>query len=170
VDDETETSYDLTLARWLNCRDHPEVSAGVCLEEWEGDAVFTDPDLPTLRRTLPFDEDLTVVIMPIPSVYEPAIVGNGIAFRDLLSDLHTAVAEEWHFGGYFVEYPSPELRALTSDPEFPFGIGPALYPNDPGTGGYRGPGGSLLTWYFWHVLEIRNGRPVLYVDAGLIAG
>jgi len=133
--------------------------------------VVTDPDLPTLQRTLPLDADLTVVIRPISR--EPAmIVGDGIAFRDLLSDLHDAVAE-WMAefeASLFLENPSPELRALTADPEFPFGIGGALYDGDPGTGGYRGPGGSLLTWDFWLVLEIRDGLPVLYIDAGTVAG
>jgi hypothetical protein len=162
VDDETETSYDLTLARWLSCRDHP----GVCLDFWVGDEVFTDPDLPTLRRTLPLDEDLTVVIMPINSFDEPAILGNGVAFRDLLSDLDDAVAE-WHPDDLWSS--SSELLNGT-DPDFPFEI--AVYRSgEPAAVGYRGPGGSLLvTRDFWHGLEIRNGRPVLYVDGGATAG
>ena len=162
VDDETETSYDLTLARWLSCRDHP----GVCLEFWVGDEVFTDPDLPTLRRTLPLDEDLTVVIMPISRLSEAAIVGDGVAFRDLLSDLDDAVAE-WHPDDLWSS--SSELLNGT-DPDFPFEI--AVYRSgEPAAVGYRGPGGSLLvTWDFWHGLEIRDRRPVLYVDAGATAG
>ncbi len=161
VDDETETSYDLTLARWLSCRDHPDM----CEEFWVGeDGVVIDPDLPTLSRTLPFDEDLTVVIRPL-SRLDVAIVGDGVAFGDLLSDLHDAVGE-WPID----LWSSPEFRALTSDPEFPFGM-ETMFASDTGTLGYRGPGGSLLiTWSFWHVLEIRNGRPVLYIHAGIFAG
>ena len=95
---------------------------------------------------------------------------RSLTYEILLSDLHNAVGQ-WFIDGLFVYDPPPEVRAaLTSDPEFPFGIGEALYAGDPGTGGYRGPGGSLLTWDFWHGLEIRNGHPVLYIHAGAIAG
>jgi hypothetical protein len=136
----------------------------VCEEWWDGDEVFTDPDLPTLRRTLPLDEDLTVVIMPINYFDEPAILGNGVAFRDLLSDLDDAVAE-WHPD----DLSSTSELLNGSDPGFPFEI--AVYRNgEPAAVAYRGPGGSLLTTWFWHVIEIRNGHPVLYIHAGITAG
>ena len=163
-DEEAASHYVLTIRRYLSCRDHP----AVCPEWWTNDEVFADPELPGLRRTLRFDEDLTVVIMPLFGE-SPAIVGGGIAFRDLRADLTDAI-DEWNVDvDEALGWPT-EWGDITADPSSPFGI--AVWPGDEdGPLGYRGPGGSYLTLdYWWHVLEIRNGRPVLYVHAGLFAG
>lgn len=162
VEEETETHYVLTLRRWLSCRDHPDL----CPDYWVGDEVTSDPTQPILNRTLTFNENLTVVIMPIFS--ESPIVGDGVAIRELLAELNAAV-DTWIPEEADAHY-WDEFNARTSDPEFPFGIAPW-----PGTDywelGYRGPGGSPLTWFgWWTALEIRDGSPILYIHAGLVAG
>lgn len=153
----TSHSYELQIARWLSCADNP----GMCPEWWVDDEVTTLPDGPFLERTLKFDRATTVVIMPIFG--ENAIVGDGDAFGRLLADFNDAI-DRWI-------QPGIELREHSGDPAFPFGEVP--YPDEPDYGevGYRGPGGAQLTWFGgWIALEIRDGRPVLYIHAGLIAG
>ncbi|MDH3684422.1 MAG: hypothetical protein OEV40_31260 [Acidimicrobiia bacterium] len=163
VERRSETEYELSIQRWLSCRDNP----GLCPDYWVGDEVTIDPDAPLIRRQLFFDEDLTVVIMPIFD--ESPLVGDGIAFRSLLADLDEAISD-WAGDDEFA-WPD-ELQDRTADPDFPFGV--TSWPNNGGEGpiGYRGPGGSHLTppdtW--WTALEIRNAKPVLYIHAGLVAG
>ena len=131
VEGGSESGYDLALAKWLSCRDNPVI----CPDWWVGDEVITDPEQPVLRRKLPFDETVTVVIMPIAA--DAAVVGDGTAFGRLLADLGPGV-------------------------EGPDGYRPA----------YHAPGGGHLTdpSNGWTALEIRDGRPILYIHAGLIAG
>lgn len=164
---ETDPDYgfDLVIAKWLSCDDH----ADLCPEWWIGDEVTVDPDQPTLQRRLAFDEALTVVIMPI--LAESPIVGNGVAFKSMLSDMQVSDTE-------WIEVPPSEeywneFRELTEDPAFPFGYMP--WPDSgnefEGPVGYRGPGGTYLTWdHGWLALEMRDGQPVLHIHAGLIAG
>ena len=150
-------SYELQIARWLSCADNP----GMCPEWWVDDEVTTLPDGPFLDRALEFDHVMTAVIMPIFGEY--AIVGDGDAFGRLLADFNDEI-DRWI-------QPGIELREHSGDPAFPFGEVP--YPEEPNYGqmGYRGPGGAHLTWFGgWMALEIRDGRPILYIHAGLIAG
>ena len=169
VEDISHDEIEVTLRKWLSCSDYPDM----CPAWWIGGEVTTHPDAPTLQRSIPFDRDLTVVILPIMS--DTAIVGDGYALRALLDDLNAA-AEAW------LHNPAvswDELTQLATDPEFPFGG-----PYDRGLAGgdelgYRGPGGVHLTPYTysdqahfpgWTALEIRSGRPILYIHAGIIAG
>jgi hypothetical protein len=163
VEHQSETAYELSIQRWLSCRNNP----GLCPDYWVGDEVATNEGAPLIRRQLAFDEDLTVVIMPIFD--EAPLVGDGIAFRSLLADVNEATSS-WVEDGDGV-WP-PELGSQASDPGFPFGL--TTWPNsgEQGPVGYRGPGGSHLTrplsWFM--VLEIREAKPILYVHAGLIGG
>ena len=153
----TPHSYELQIARWLSCADNP----GMCPEWWVDDEVTTLPDGPFLDQTLEFDRGTAVVIMPIFGDY--AIVGDGDAFGRLLADFNEAI-DTWI-------RPGIELREHTGDPSFPFGEVP--YPGEPDFAelGYRGPGGAHLTWFGgWMALEVRDGQPILYIHAGLIAG
>ena len=111
--------------------------------------------------------------MPIAQLEQVPVVGNGVAYQDLLRDLDESIdmlqtehTDTWSF---------PEaLEESTSEPNFPFG--PILFRGEEtGVFGYRGPGGAMLTWStddhgWWHVLEIRDGEPILYLHAGIIAG
>ena len=156
------------MRKWLSCSDYPDV----CPDWWTGGEVMTDPDAPTLQRSIPFDRDLTVVILPMMS--DTTIVGDGYALRVILDDFNAAIE-----ASFFPAVSWDELRDLSTDPEFPFGG-----PYDRGLAGgddqgYRGPGGVHLTPYTssdrtglpgWAVLEIRGGRPILYIHAGIIAG
>jgi hypothetical protein len=170
VDAEKDGYVDVDIGRWHSCRDRPDL----CPDIWVGDEVETDPDEERLRRRLSFDQNLTVVIMPIPQPDEVPVVGNGDAYQELLRDLDESIdmlqTEDANFG-LFPE----ELKESTSDPDFPFG--PILLRGgEIGGFGYRGPGGALLSWWsghghgWWHVLEIRDGQPILYLHAGIIAG
>jgi hypothetical protein len=141
----------------LSCTDNP----GVCPEWWVDDEVTTLPDGPFLDKTLIFDGETAVVIMPIFG--EAAIVGDGLAFGRLLADVNEAV-RTW-------AQPGIDLRDRSRDPGFPFGQIPWPGEAQDGELGYRGPGGAHLTWFGgWMALEIRNGNPILYIHAGLIAG
>ncbi len=78
-----------------------------------------------------------------------------------------AAAEQW------IHTTDVDWEALTErarDPAFPFGT-TTFGGEETGLLSYRGPAGSSLTWdSWWFSLEIRDGRPILYVHAGLIAG
>ncbi len=162
VEAETTEGYDLTIHRWLSCDDAP----AICPDFWVGDEVVVDPDQPSLRRRFPFDETMTIVITPI--LADGAIVGDGTAFGELLSDLRQAISDRG--GGDGLEWADP--GAEEADADSPFGA--VAWPDGttPGPVGYRGPGGAYLTppasW--WTALEIRNGEPLLYIDAGIVAG
>jgi hypothetical protein len=157
-----DDEIDLTLRKWLSCSEHPER----CAPWWTGGEVTSDPDAPTLQRSIPFDHALTVVILPIAS--DTPIVGDGRALEALHNDLTTAI-DAWLVGSTY-----DKLTQLSKDPAFPFGS-----PDGQGLEHewYRGPGGVHLTPYGdqvtlpgWTALEVRNGRPILYIDAGIIAG
>lgn len=161
---ETDGGYDLSIGKWLSCKDAPTI----CPDWWTGDEVVVDPDQQSLERRFSFDETTMVVVTPFFA--EGSIVSDGTAFAETLADLHQAIADYARGDGYL--YPD-DLSDRTNDPAFPFGA--PVWPDGAGRGplGYRGPGGSYLTnppsgW--WMALEIRDGRPVLYIHAGLIAG
>lgn len=150
-----EIGYKISISSWLDCDDSP----GLCPEWWVGDEVTVDWETPSIERTLPFNDDLTVVIAPILEDY--SIVGDGDAFRELLDDLNMA-SDIWL-------QPGADLDAPSEDPAFPFG---RMIPwAEAGEFGYRGPGGAHLTWFGgWLALELRDGSPILYIHAGLVAG
>lgn len=161
VDTESADGYDLEIRKWLSCDDAP----AICPDYWVGDEVAVDPDQPSLRRLFSFNETTTIVITTIFG--EGAIVGDGTAFGELLGDLRQAIAA--HAGGD-LDWSDP--GDFAAEPDSPFGV--VAWPDGttPGPVGYRGPGGSYLTppagW--WTALEIRDGRPILYIHAGIVAG
>jgi hypothetical protein len=162
VDAETAGGYDLDIHKWLSCENAPTI----CPYFWVGDEVVINPEEPPLRRSFPFDDTTTVVITPIFS--DVAIVGDGNAFGDLNTDLRRAIAER--AAGDELDWDA--LRDRGADPDFPFGALAWPGGTTPGPIGYRGPGGSHLTppaaW--WMTLELRDGRPFLYIHAGIVAG
>lgn len=162
--EETDGGYDLSIGKWLSCDDVPTM----CPDYWVGDEVVVDPDQPLLKRRLSFDESTTFVIAPFFT--EGSIVGDGAAFAEMLADLDQAIATHAASDGNLYEN---DLGDRTDDPAFPFGA--PVWPDGMGTGplGYRGPGGSYLTTSplgWWMAIEVRDGQPVLYIHAGLIAG
>ena len=155
---------ELTLWKWVRCTKYPDL----CPPWWTGNEVTTDPDSPPLTRTAPLDGAVTVVILPMLS--DRAIIGDGHALEALLDDLNESLETWWSSTSW------DELEALSEDPMFPFGSviyeGEITYEY-----GYRGPGGAHLTPYGdrttlpgWTALEVRNGRPILYLHAGIVAG
>jgi len=163
VDTESATGYDLVIGRWISCRQNP----GLCPEWWIGDEVIEETD-EALRRTFPFDQTTTVVVVPIFG--EQAYVADGRAFGAMLTDMREAVATQ--VGGDQNGWPD-QLSGEADDPSFPFG--PVVWPDGEVLAGlvaYRGPGGAQLYWplSWFTALEIRDGQPRLYIHAGLIAG
>jgi hypothetical protein len=162
---------DVEIVRWYDCDERPDL----CAEWWVGDEVSSDPLEERLLRRIDFDEDLTVVVAPIAQPNESVLVGDGVAYRDLLDGIGNAIeqnVEEEPLDGWRGD---PDwVDAVSQNPSFPFG--PVLYEGDEiGYWGYRGPGRAMLSWstgenWWWHVLEIRDGEPVLYIHAGIIAG
>jgi hypothetical protein len=164
VEDVSHDEIEVTLRKWLSCSENPDM----CPEWWTGDEVTTDPAAPTLTRTNPLDRTVTVVILPILS--DRAIIGDGHALEALLEDLNESIETWWS------DTPWDELIALSEDQMFPFG-GVQLDGENIYELGYRGPGGAYLTPYGdrttlpgWTALEVRDGRPILYLHAGIIAG
>ena len=166
VEDISHDAIEVNMRKWLRCSDYPDM----CPAWWTGGEVTTEPDAPTLRRSIPCDRDLTVVILPMMS--DTTIVGDGYALRALLDDLNAAIETS-----FFPAVSWDELTQLATDPKFPFGgpYGRGLAGGD--DLGYRGPGGVHLTPYSgqaslpgWTALELRGGRPILYLHAGIIAG
>lgn len=180
----------LALRRWVPCAALPDR----CAPEPPTDGITSDP-ASEVSRTLTLDDDLTVVIRGVvPMEADPAsaavIEGNGTAFDSLCTDGLDRAYVEWvvepYEAGRSVEDIETELMAASADPTFPFGPEPSHgYPL-----AYRGPQGTYLvahpSWLmsdgdvwppgwnglynWWTTLEIRDGKPILYIDAGQIAG
>lgn len=171
VSDHTDTRLDLALSQWFSCRDHP----GACPEWWTGDEVSSDPDAPQLERSVPFDGNLTVVILPL--LDDTPIVGDGVALHALLEDVES-LRDEWEAS--WGTFSADEWRERSSDPSFPFGLADPSSAYVLDLAAYRGPGQtylmmpnfdqSLIGSCWWPAVEIRDGQPILYLHAGLFAG
>ncbi len=189
------SGLEVTIRRWVLCSEYPER----CSPDWElfpEKAVTTDPNDSAVRWVGFSDRYLTVVLIPIddPGGGAQALQGSGAAFKVLLEDLDAAwmewVVEPWRAGLSLAEI-RDDLIARSADPLFPFGLHPLWIAPLTVPLGYRGPHGSYLmvdpTWmpfaggepwppgyggvYNWPAqLEVRNGRPVLWLWAGQIAG
>ena len=189
VDRSPDRPHELTvdIGRWVPCAELPES----CIPGFgEGD-VGGSPDEGITRR-LALDDDLTVVIQTIPSLSDPApgITATGSNFAALLHAIDDAW-DTWVITPFEGETPPDEISADLADrgaldDTFPFGVSDGYGPGR-GPVGFRGPAGSYLftepylleydaPWGYnglygwWTVLEVRDGRPTLYVDAGSIAG
>lgn len=168
VDGRSRAAIEITMHKYLSCADYPEM----CPDWWTEKNVTIDLEATPLERILSYSPDLTVVILPIAS--EAPIVGNGQTFRTLLDDVDGAI-EHW-INSPETSVPWAQMQELAADPSFPFGspdtIDEGTYPI-----GFRGPGGALLTYagdpsylFGWSVMEIRDGKPILYIHAGNITG
>jgi hypothetical protein len=168
VDGRSRAAIEITMRKFLSCADYPEM----CPDWWTEENVTIDLEATALERILRSSPDLTVVILPITS--EVPIVGNGQAFRTLLDDVDGAI--EYWINSPETSVPWAQMQELATDPDFPFGFPDTAdefgYPI-----GFRGPGGALLTYaddpsylFGWPVMEIRDGKPILYIHAGIIAG
>lgn len=155
------TEAEVSIWQWVSCGDRPDL----CPEWWTEDMVTVEtPEWP-LERQLRFDSDLTVVLEPIGD--EEPIVGDGEALTALLGPYDAAI-QQWIVEA---EPTADEYRDWARDPDFPFGIYLFSPEEEIGPIGYRGPGGVLLTeGWWWLALEIRDGQPILYIHAGLVAG
>ena len=181
--------HELTvdIGRWVPCAEEPEF----CIPGFgEGD-VGGSPDEAITGR-LALDNDLTVVIQTIPSLTDPApgITATGSDFAALLHSIDDAW-DTWVIAPFEQGRPPDEISAVLAnqgslDDTFPFGVSDG-YGTGEGPVGFRGPADSYLftepyllehnapwgyngMYRWWTVLEIRDGRPILYVDAGSIAG
>lgn len=156
--------FGIEVFKYVSCGDRPDL----CLPDWSGSEVSSDPDAATIAREVPFDTESTVVLMPIFS--DSALVGDGDAFRFLIEDVGASIApigdpvESWD---EFIA----AVRAHGNDPDYPLGIAESPDSTEDWPIGYRGPGGTYLTVDPpWMSLEIRSGRPILYIHAGQVAG
>lgn len=184
---------ELEIRRWVSC----DEAADECPPDADliDDALTADSGSGVTRTLDLTDPDLTVVVVPIgmgnPDGTFRAISGSGSAFAELLTDIDDACTE-WVMGPYEAGTPvmaiEADLEARSADPAFPFGVEPTYgWPL-----AYRGPQGTYLvaapSWliagdgvdwplgynglYGWRTtnLEIRDGKPVLWIWAGQIAG
>jgi hypothetical protein len=182
------------VRRWVSCDDlGDECPPDADLVD---DAVGPDSGSAVTRRLDLTDPDLTVVVVPIgganPDGTFEALIGSGADFAALLEELDAAFTE-WVIDPYEAGTPladiEADLEARSADPAFPFGIEPFYgYPL-----AYRGPLNTYLvaapSWmiagegeppwppgynglYGWRTtsLAIRDGKPVLMLWAGQIAG
>ncbi|MDJ0954285.1 MAG: hypothetical protein QNJ81_11460 [Acidimicrobiia bacterium] len=181
------TTIELEIRRWIPCAE----LYSYCETEPPENGVVADPD-ESIVRTVELDASVTVVIQPInfPSEDEPPpLQASGTGFVELLTHLDNAV-DRWVAEPLLSGSPLGEvyeaLAVNSTDPAFPFG-----FHQDWGELSYRGPLGSYLTFFpywreladgdtslrgenglynWWSALEIRSGKPVLYLFANRIAG
>ncbi len=173
----------VTLYRWVSCADNPN---GCSPDVLEGD--ITVDDSTSVDRTIALG-DLTVVLSGIAvpvteNMRAPMrITADGTTFAQLLEEVDRAY-EEW-VREPIAQGESPEevyerlWNDGVADPAVPFVPVP-----DDSVLAYRGPLGALLLVYIWagdgdfypasawssECLEIVGGAPVLYLDAGRVAG
>lgn len=177
----------VAIRRWVPCADLPDQCVGG-VADFGPDDITTDSSVEVVRD-LALDQRLRVVVNTIPVAATQSMVGSGAAFARLLDDFDDAY-DKWILGqsGDFYQILDDLALRGASDPSFPFGVPPDFGPQGPL--GFRGPTGTYLVvlpelkqglerglprgpgaMYFWWVtLEIRNGAPILYVNAGRIAG
>lgn len=180
----------VTIRRYVPCIDLPDR----CNPPFAEDDVTYD-ETSGVVRSLPLDESLTVVINGIPfdggSVWEVRrIEGDGAALARLLERLDAAfahaVASRYDAGVVIWEVENRLADVGDGDPTFPFAG--ELGDESGGFFHYRGPAGTPLTcslyslwpgsaaeqedWMYgwWPSLEIVDGQPILYLEAGQIAG
>lgn len=172
------------IRRWLPCSKHPEQ----CSPDSRPGDVYADPDH-AVTRTIALDQNLTVVLLPIPHTLDgtrKALEGNGTALAMLLRRIDAAagcVIPAFEAGI------DPEIAwAEVDDVVSPFSHLPTDEFDAAWAGSviaYRGPEKSHLVlelrrlfdyfeppWMYgeWFVLEITDGHPILYIEAGQIAG
>lgn len=187
--DGPEAVLQLVMRRWIACADFPDG----CPPDPPPEGVAADPATVVIRD-LALDDDLTVVIWALDESIvagrQPAaLVGSGTAFAELLDGGIDAAFRSWVLEpvaeGVPVDTVIEGILAKGADDEFPFGPDPAtnsicyrgpldsfLLANPAWLAGSDDPwppgGNGLYDW--WTTLEIRDGEPVLYIHANLVAG
>ncbi len=174
--DPTTGMLSFVIKRFVSCDDRSDL----CLPDYlEGDLAVEPGD--EIVRSVPLDAALTVRIKGITIGREgeiPGIEGSGALLGELLADMQEAwdtwVAPSLDGGGQIA---GELMERGAADPAFPYGTSEA-YGEGLGPLAYRGPHGVLFvewlsssTLFSGHtLLEVVGGRPVLYIDAGQIAG
>jgi hypothetical protein len=173
----------LTIRRFVPCSQRPEV----CNLDYEEGDLGVDYDEAIVRR-VEYDDDLTVRILGIrPEPDSPidgaiGIEGSGRALLALTNEMDAAFAAwiqpQLDAGADYNEIYDDLIARGATDPEFPYGSSDG-YGIGAGPLAYRGPHGVLLVEWFIGPpnllasatqLEVSNGQPILYIDAGQIAG
>ena len=179
VDVETDAAagdYVLTIRRFVSCDAQP----AQCVPGYEAGGMFIEDE--KIVRRVDGQAQMTVRIIGV-DVEDGTTAIEGLG-NDLAA-LHRGIQESWD------EYIQPKLdagwdtnriteeliRLGEADPEFPYGAMPSVGGVE--LLGYRGPQGIFLydvvfshqTLLDWATqLEIVDGRPILYIEAGRIAG
>jgi hypothetical protein len=173
----------LMIRRFVPCAERPEL----CIPDYEEGDLGVDYDEAIVRR-VEYDENLTVRILGVRPELDSSIVvtigieGSGLALLALSDRMEAA----------FAAWIQPQLDAGKDDgeifndlmargaaaPDFPYGSSDG-YGAGAGPLAYRGPHGVLVVeWLIGPPnllasatqLEVSNGLPILYIDAGQIAG
>ncbi len=184
---EPPSTLAVEIRRWVPCAALPDR----CEADPPANGIVADPAT-TVSRFMELGPELTVIIWTIELTdggEAPALVGAGPAFGELLlTGLDHAVLTqilEPIEAGDSLSAVHQGLERQIDDPQFPFGQEPTS-----GELGYRGPHDTYLTafpyWLEWDedpwppganglynwgtTLEIRDGKPILYLFANQIAG
>jgi hypothetical protein len=180
--DSAANALILRITKFVPCSDRPEI----CIEDYfEGDLAL-DWDDPLLR-TVPLDDGLTVRLMGIhvdPATHPEAVLaveGFGTAFAELLAENAAAfnrwIQPELDAGSDYEDIRALLLATAAADPDFPYAVSKCC-DSDWSPLAYRGPLGlELVEWLYEPnnflgpaQLEVRDGKPILIVDGGRIAG
>jgi hypothetical protein len=173
----------LTIRRLIPCADRPEL----CIPDYEEGDLGVDYDEAIVRR-VEYDDNLTVRILGIRPETGSSIVGatgvegSGQALLALIDQMEVAFAAwiqpQLDAGVDYNEIFDDLMARGAVAPDFPYGSSDG-YGAGAGPLAYRGPHGVLLVeWLIGPPnllasatqLEVSNGQPILYIDAGQIAG
>lgn len=180
--DSAANALVLRIMKFVPCAERPEI----CNPDYfEGDLAL-DWDDP-IWRTVPFDDNLTVQLMGIhldQAVHPDAVIaaeGSGTAFATLLDEnavaFDTWIQPEIDAGTDFEDIRDLLVGMAATDPGFPYAVSKCCDAEwSPMV--YRGPLGlELVEWLYEpnnflgpSQLEVRDGRPILIMDGGRVAG
>ncbi len=177
------------ISRWILCSEAPDR----CPPDAMAEGVFAGDDVTV--RDVPLDDALTVVFWPLANPFagfeeNVALVGSGTGLGELLTSGIDPALRTWVLDPYEAGVPIEEIISTVTAlgrefEDFPFGEDPVTtticyrapedtwllanpvwltHPDDPWPPGYNG----LYDW--WTTLEIRDGSPILYLHANLVAG
>ncbi len=179
VDVETDAAagdYVLTIRRFVSCDTQPSL----CVPGYEAGDMFIADEKIVRRVDGQAQMTVRIIGVDVPSG-TMGIEGLGLD----LALLHQEVEQSWNThiqpkldAGWDTQRILDELIRLgAEDADFPYGAMPSV--GEVELLGYRGPQGIYLydvvfsrqTLFDWATqLEIMDGRPILYIEAGRIAG